>query len=73
MTNIKTEEQVRYELLRMCEGTTQTAVAKRLGVTKQFFGDLITGQRRISKRIAKQLGYRIEKIPATYHYHKINS
>lgn len=57
---MKTENEVRDELIEMCNKTSQTAVAKELQLSIGFIHDVIRGRRSISKTLANKMGYRIE-------------
>lgn len=57
---MKTENEVRDELIEMCNQTSQTAVAKGFKMSIGFIHDVIRGRRPITDRLAKQMGYRVE-------------
>ena len=53
----KTATDPRALLARLVEEAgSQKAVAKRLGITQQYIGDLLAGQRTFSDRILDKLG-----------------
>ncbi len=57
-----TETELRRKLSAMCNDTSQAQVARDLVISRAYISDIVAGRRRISKKIAKQLGYRLISI-----------
>lgn len=57
-----TETELRGKIVRMCNETSQSDVARQLNISRAYISDIVAGKRRISNRIAKSLGYRVNSI-----------
>lgn len=56
---MKTERDLVTELRAMClPRGAKRAMAKSLGISAQYMGDILSGRNKISDRIADKLGYR---------------
>lgn len=45
------------ELTARCEASSQTILARELGISVSYLGDVLHGRRGISDRMARALGY----------------
>jgi len=57
-----TETELRGKLVRMCNDRSQAEIARSFGISRAYISDIIAGKRRISKKIAKLLGYRVTSV-----------
>lgn len=66
------ETELRNKIVQEAADTSQTAVAKRIGVTKAFISELIAGRRRVSAKIAQAYGYQKKpvKVRVEWQYEK---
>ena len=62
MPRIYTHSEVLQELRKRVELSSQTSVARELGITISMVNDLVRERRDISERIAEALGYTREMI-----------
>lgn len=53
-----THEQMVDGLRKVAEEKTQKYAAIDLGISPQYFNDLLHGKREITERVAKELGFR---------------
>lgn len=53
-----THEQMVDGLRKVAEEKTQKHAAIDLGISPQYFNDLLHGKREITERVAKELGFR---------------
>lgn len=53
-----TETELRNQIIRECNDTSQTAVADRLQISRAYISDIVAGKRRISRTIARAFGFR---------------
>ncbi len=53
---IYTETEVRNELARRC-GNNKQAYAKELGISRTYLYEVLKGTRRVSDKIAEELGF----------------
>ena len=65
----RTDEQIAAELRsRIGYSTTQTAIAKELGISKAFLSEVLAGKKAVGKKVLKALGYQ----PVPY-YRRVGS
>lgn len=48
---------MRFRLARLCDATSQKAVAQRFGFSPQFIHDVLAGRRRVTDILAAMMGY----------------
>lgn len=54
-----TETALRGKIVKMCNESSQSDVARRFNKSRAYISDIVAGKRRISNEIARHLGYRI--------------
>lgn len=48
----------KYLMRLVKDAGSQSKAAKRIGITRQFLGEIIRGKKSVSERFAKKLGFR---------------
>lgn len=68
-----TETELRNKINKEAADTSQSAVAKKYGVSRAYISDIVRGKRRVSKRIAKMYGYApvVIRVPVERQYEPI--
>jgi biotin operon repressor len=68
---VLTHEELKMQLKLRCDKSSQRKVARELNVTATCINDILRGNRKIGKQLAKKLGYfRKEVITRTLEYVK---
>lgn len=56
--DIKTATQLRQEIVEMCEENGAVNVAAQLGIKPPYLSQIVSGDRTVSKNVARRLGYK---------------
>ena len=56
---IKNEQQLRDEFIKLCDGSKKAEVARTLGKSRTYVGDVYNGNRGVSEDVAELLGYKL--------------
>lgn len=51
------ETTMRFTLARLCEASSQVAVARRYGYSPQYIHDVLAGRRAVSADLAAMMGF----------------
>ena len=51
------EVALRFHLARLCDASSQKAVADRFGFSPQFINDVLAGRRQVTGALAAMMGY----------------
>jgi transcriptional regulator with XRE-family HTH domain len=54
---IKTQSELQQEFIRLCENEGQRQLADRLGLSEAYVSQIVSGNREVSKRVARAMGY----------------